>query len=180
MKKAILLALCVAVVLSFLSCQKHGDTQETIDTWCETYDAEVINSDPDNISYDYFFANVEELRLAIKKDPDKYNGTKIKVVGTIYKRDTVTGLVDLLVDSQNVGTVKDAESGAMGRAEFRKMLNSAEWKIDIIISNDAQYAVAESGDLVKLYGTINITRDIISINNCEYKLIASLDERVQK
>ena len=172
-------ALCIASLLCFSACQQDVNTETEADTWCETYDAEIINSDPDNVSYDYIFNNVEELQLAIKKSPDKYNGAKVKVVGTINKRDNVTKLIDLVINSQNVGIINSHDSGLL-KYEFRQMLDSADWNIEIIITNDAQYSVAESGDLVKLYGTVNITRDKVSINHCEYELIAALDERVKK
>ena len=182
MKKRILsVVLCIALPLSFCACEiVNTPTEETKpqETIVEQYSKEIINTDPKGIEYEYFFENVEALKLAMKKDPDKYNNATVKVIGSIVIKDDKCYLIDYTATSTNVPS-KNASSDDM-EYESWKMLKETSEKIEIIISNDAQYAVSETGDFVKLYGTLRLTRDSIYIGSCEYDLIATLDERIEK
>ena len=167
----------LSLILCFSSCDKT-DTSKEIQVKVESWSDEIITSDPEGANYDYYFASIKDLLYALKREPDKYNGVKVKVIGTMqlgYEDLSYEArLVDFIADSTNISS-----DGVLGRYNFNKTLDSSSSKVNIIISNDAQFSVAETGDLVKLYGIVSITRDSICINNCEYNLIADLDERKQ-
>ena len=129
--------------------------------------------------YEYYFESVEKLLYAIKHEPEKYNNARIKVIGTLQ-----TGLESTLYDMRLVDYTITSDyipstEGVEGRYQFRKVLDKSASKIDIEITSDAQYAVAETGDYVKIYGKVRITRERIFIDDCAYDLIATLDERIQ-
>lgn len=177
--KLLCLALSISFILSATSCKQKDSENEEKSVKVESWDEELISSDPKNAKYEYFFESVEALLYAIKREPDKYNNTRIKVIGTIQK-----GYDGLLYDTRLVDYTMTAEyipsnTGVADRYDFRKILDQSDSKIDFSIASDAQYAVAESGDYVKLYGTVKITRDQIIIDKCEYVLIATLDERIE-
>ncbi len=173
------LLICFALPFVLSSCGKDNTSAEETtqqESIVEQYSTGVINADKEGIEYEYFFESVEELNLAMKKDPDKYNNATVKIIGTLGIKDNRCYIIDYTVTSTNVPP-KDTSS-AMTRYEFDKVLYKHE-KIEIIIANDAQYAVAEEGDFVKLYGTLKLTREAIYIDSCEYDLIATLDERIE-
>lgn len=172
----LLAALCISLVFVFFSCESNDKPEETTEQEeiTEKYPDELIKSDPEDMEYDYFFENVNSLNTAIKKDVERYNNTKIKVIGTLCGGDH---LIDYTATTSTVvgwETYSDvAKRLTVARAD------RANGAIEIHITNDAQYAVAESGDYVKLYGTIKITRDEVSLTNCEYDFIATIDERTE-
>ena len=176
------IALCITSLFLLASCQqetdKNNETSEPpvkVEQWSET----LIKSDPDGVEYDYYFANVKDLLAAIKHSPDKYNNAKIKVIGTTQKGNEgllyETRLVDYTMRSDDIPST----SSFSGHNAFRRTLDSSTSKIDIVITNDAQFSVVEDGDYVKLYGFVRLTRDSVYLGNCEYDLIATLDERIQ-
>lgn len=183
MKVLLIKLLCLALSISFIlpatSCRQKASDNEEESVKVESWDEELISSDPENVEYEHSFDCVEALLYAIKREPEKYNNTRIKVVGTIQ-----TGYDGLLYDTRLVDYTMTSDcipsnTGVGDRYDFRKILNQSDSKIDIAILSDAQYAVAESGDYVKIYGTVKITRDHIIIDECEYVLIATLDERIE-
>lgn len=160
--------LCIICVVSAAtSCQNKDQVK------VEKWDQKLIESDPANVKYDYFFESIEALLSAIKREPDKYNDANIKVVGTIYKGSS-TLLVDFTATSENMPSTEASAGEAWSKLHD---LQNAKNKIRIGISNDAQYAVSETGDYVKIYGTLKITRDEIYIAYCTYDLIATVSER---
>lgn len=174
------ITLCISCILSFSSCDSESTECTTAATekqiLTESYSNSIINSDPQGAQYIYFFVTVEELTYAMKKDPEKYNNAKVKLIGTIYIHDNEYSLVDYTMTTANApGETFDVQD----RYWFYRHLNDSKGKIEINITNDAQYAVAETGDFVKLYGTVRLTRNGIYLDSCEYELIASLDERVE-
>lgn len=175
-----LLFLSVVIILSLglVSCNKDQPPTEEVQPKVESWDVGIISADPEGATYDYFFDSVEDLLVAIKHHPEEYNNAKVKVVGTLETgvSDTLNGtrLLDFIAKSTNTPS---SNSSALDYFHFRQALNSSDGKIDIIISNDAQFAVAEDGDYVKVYGTVKITRNAIYIADCEYDLIATLKER---
>lgn len=182
--KLLAIVICVALSFGLYACDGIGKTEEETSKEIKTeqYPEGAINSDPEGMEYDYFFESVEALNIAMKKNPDKYNNSTIKVIGTLAKRDNEFFLVDYTATSSNVPPLSNAEltGDTLTKGyEFHKMLHASDGKIEIFISNDAQYAVAEEGDYVKLYGTLQLTRNSIYIGSCEYDLIATLDERIE-
>ena len=172
------LLLLASVLMCFSSCDETDEPPQTpvkVESWAD----EILNSDPDGVEYDFFFTSVKDLLYAIKHEPDKYNNAKVKILGTMQKGyDGLlyeARLVDFTADSTNMSIDESLSS----QYQFRKTLDSSSSKINVLISNDAQFSVAEDGDYVKLYGSVTITRDEIYITNCEYSLIATLSERKQ-
>lgn len=174
MKKVLLTLLCASLIVAFGSCQSDAEKQEAKEILYETYDLEVLADDPEGVEYSFSFQNVEELRTAIKKDPDKYNNAKIKVIGTIKKHDDGFELIDFFVDSTT-----SSGDGGLERYELHQEINASNWKIDVYIANEAQYAVGETGDYVKFYGTLHLNKDGVYLSDGQYDLIASFDERVE-
>lgn len=167
MKKLIALFALLTISICVCSCNKvEPRGPEKI----ESYSEELINYDPEDITYEYYFNSVEELLIALKHNPDKYNNSKIKVIGTINKNFDKITLVDFKASSWTVPEKGESYYNLYVQLDSRD-------SITILITNDAQYSVVEIGDYVKVYGTVRLTRDAIYIDDCEYDLIASLDER---
>lgn len=178
--KIVCIFLILASLFSISSCKKD-DSEKNIETTMKTekWDEEHLNSDNPSVVYEYYFESVEKLLYAIKHEPEKYNNARIKVIGTLQ-----TGLESTLYDMRLVDYTITSDyipstEGVEGRYQFRKVLDKSASKIDIEITSDAQYAVAETGDYVKIYGKVRITRERIFIDDCAYDLIATIDERIQ-
>ncbi len=175
--KFICITLCLTSIVFATSCKKTDKNNEP-SVKVEQWDEELLNNDRNDVGYTYYFKSVEEMISAIKHNPDKYNKARVKVIGTIYKSSEETLLVDYTMRSDNIPSFSTSAEGSMNRYYFRQSLKTSDGRVDIVIINDAQYSVAEIGDLVKMYGTVNITRDSIFISG-EYALIATLEERIQ-
>ena len=185
LRRTIALLILVSVAVCCCSCNESKGAVTVAQTvGYESWDEEVINSNPKKIQYTYYFASVKELLSAVKHEPEKYNNAKVKVLGTLNTKPNESlydiQLIDFAVDSTtyypNEGTF---DGNALDRYSQERKLLLTENKIDINITNDVQFSVAETGDLVKLYGTLTITRSAIYIDNCQYDLIATLGERVE-
>lgn len=176
--KLLSLALCLSLTVSFSSCKKDDKSEETTEkkVITEKYSEQIISADPEGLEYEYFFESIKALTTAMKKAPDTYNNAKVKVIGTLYKRDNQFYLVDYTATSENV---LHNTGSSMDRYEFNKKLYTSDGKIEIYISNEAQHAVAETGDYVKLYGTIRMPNEGAFLSSCQYDLIATLDERIE-
>lgn len=68
--------------------------------------------------------------------------------------------------------------GLMAELEADRAIINSAYKINFVISNTAQSAVAEKYDYVKVYGTVKLQENNIHIIG-EYSLIATKDERIQ-
>ena len=172
-------ALILVSILSLISCKKENNNADEPVIKTETWDKSLLESDDKGEVYEYYFESVEKLLYAIKHEPEKYNNARIKVIGTLQ-----TGLESTLYDMRLVDYTITSDyipstEGVEGRYQFRKVLDKSASKIDIEITSDAQYAVAETGDYVKIYGKVRITRERILIDDCAYDLIATIDERIQ-
>lgn len=185
MKRLLIKVTCIALCLTFIflatSCQQKSNSNEAtpvIPDIEEQWSNLILLSDPSGVTYSYYFETVEDLLTAIKHNPNKYNNARVKVIGTIYKDSDETLLVDFTMTSTNIPSVSSNSSGLLAGVEFRRTLRSSKNQINIIITNDAQYSVAEIGDYVKIYGTVKLDRNNIYIS-CEYDLIATLEERRQ-
>lgn len=138
----------------------------------ESLKNKLISSDPDNITYSDSFDTVDELMVAIKKHPTEYVGKQVKVVGTILK-DEEGGSVTLSDVHLDYEDIINAE-----RYNFLVHYYSRNYpSIATIIADDVQYTVLETGDYVKMYGTVTISNGEIYLSNCEYSMITTRDER---
>lgn len=179
MKKFLSIIFCISIIFCLASCQQNNNDSEVDEpVKVEKWDNKLLRTDPSGVTYDYYFRNVEVLLDKIKHDPDVYNNKRVKIVGTLqtFFIDSVYDgrLVDFVADSTNL---PPSNADVKQRHEFNRTLGGSDYTIYIKISNDAQYAVAEDGDYVKIYGTIKLERDSIYIDVYEYDLIATLDER---
>lgn len=179
--KACSLALILVLSLSLFSCgtsDTDGNDEPALKV--EQWEEKLLKSDPDGVTYTYYFENVEDLLSSIKHDPEKYNNARVKVIGTLqvfFTESEYDGrLVDFVADSTNIPS---SLNGVMDRYNFNLTLGGSKYNIYLNIINDAQYAVAEDGDYAKIYGTVRLERDNIYIDAYEYDLIATLDERRQ-
>ena len=158
--------------------QSQKTLTEQYKSEAERWKNKLLNSDPDNVTYADSFNSVEELNVAIKKNPTYYNNKRIKVVGTIIKYDNEDGnIFDL-----DTYIVDDNGSDFSTYDEFdfyvwMRYNRNSKGIIPIEITDDLQYTVVETGDYVKMYGTVKISNGEIYLTNCEYSIIATRDER---
>ena len=126
-----------------------------------------MDLDPENATYEYSFDNVKDLLVAIKSNPYAYYNKNVKVIGWVYKEsdsyETVLvsdGIMDL---SANHGYSIAHE------VWLARQNNSA---VNLTFLTELEYAVLDSGDYVKLYGTILIDNSgEILLSDCTYELI---------
>jgi hypothetical protein len=145
MKKILSLMLCVGLVLCFLACGQ-ADSSSAVQT--------TVADDGDP----YTFETVAKAKAAIKKEPVRYESSRITVKGSIVTRDNGIILSDFRGDG-----------GLMFIAEALRYPN-----ITIVMSSKKTSALLESGDYVKIIGTVTITETEIYLDDCEYKMIASI------
>lgn len=103
-----------------------------------------------------YFETVSELLAAIKYDPYKYANKEIQVQGTLckFESDKITVLFDL-------SEPLTANNGVQLRYVARTSPN-----IDIVISDEILYTVAESGDYMTVCGIVKISDGEIYLDNC--------------
>ena len=135
--------------------------------WKEKYMA----SDPANVTYSYEFSSVNALITAIKKDPEAYHNKQVKVFGMLLTYNAYNSnkkyvkFVSLFdYKNENISfSPDDYEAEYLMRKK-----SEAKEAIDIILSSDLQYTVAETGDYVNLYGIVRITNGEIYLDKCQY------------
>lgn len=189
LKFCLIIPLVLALSVTFFACDYHSDDQsdEKAEVKVESWPSSLLKSDATSVEYDYYFESVDDLRDAIKHDPDKYNGKKVKVIGTLHEplRTSAIFLVDYTLSSTDKITQCNLSDNTLTgdelsiKYDFIQTLDIST-KVHIIITNEAQKAVIEEGDFIKLYGTIVIDSSGIRIEDCEYKLIATLEERIER
>ena len=151
MKRVLILVLCVILILCFVSCELIGDETET-----ETETTSVIDdNDP------YTFESVADLIIAIKKYPSQYEDKQITVKGLILKNTDGITLRDKLWDGDSL---------------IDELNGKKSPQITILMSTETKITLLESGDRVKIIGTIKISDVEIYLDNCEYEMIKSIYE----
>lgn len=112
---------------------------------------------------------VEELKIAIKKNPYEYADTQVSINGTIYihidNGIKTIRLVDYFGDMRGIGGSTSFEVGLY-----------ASPKIEIKMSNDS-YCLFETGDYVNMIGTVKISNGMIYLDDCKYTTILTHEER---
>ena len=146
MKRILSILLCIVFCLGLSACNR-ADTDPTEETTATTDD-----NDPNT------FETVAKAKAAIKKEPSRYENNRITVKGSVLKRDN--GII--LSDARGDG-------GVMFRAEALRSPN-----ITIIMSDEKLVALLESGDYVKITGTVKISDAEIYLDACEYEMIDSI------
>lgn len=109
------------------------------------------------------FDSAEELINAIKHNPKFYNGKVVSVRGSIGN----------LSDSLILGNTGYWEG--MGKTSFNSNLKRKPY-IAVVISDDIQQSVVETGDRVRINGTVTIANGEIYLDNCEYTMIETFEE----
>lgn len=132
--------------------------------WKDKY----LSKDPDNVTYSYEFSSVNALLTAIKKNPEAYHNKQVKIFGMIltYEHETFNRKEIALIDYKNEDisfSFNDFEARYLKRNKIE-----AKEAIEVTLSNDLQYTVAETGDYVNFYGTVKITNGEIYLDKCQY------------
>ena len=117
--------------------------------WKEKYMA----TDPANVTYSYVFSSVNELYLAIKSNPTAYNNKQVKVFGRIlayedYNSNKVKVKYIALFDYK--GENLSFDSSDYEARYFLRTKAEAKQAINVNLSSDLEYTVAETGDYVNL------------------------------
>ena len=121
----------------------------------------------------YSFATVNDLIIAIKRNPTAYRNKEVTVTGTILKKNTYIAICDL-------SYVADLSASLdFSVREYSVYTNCKENNmcIDIIIYDDMAYAAVTSGDYVKLSGSIKAADGALYLDDCECEIIKFASER---
>ena len=130
--------------------------------WKDKY----LSKDPDNVTYFYEFSSVNALLSAIKSNPTAYNNKQVKVFGMIFTYENNNKKEIALIDYKNEDI--SFSSNDFEARFFKNSKVEAKEAIEVTLSNDLQYTVAETGDYVNLYGTVKITNGEIYLDKCQY------------
>lgn len=147
----LLAVFCVIFAFGFSSCETYVENISKAET------SVVDDGDP------FTFESVDELKIAIKKEPKYYSNKQVTVKGTAIAYDDSFLLADLSI------------SGVGLMEEFYARQNS----ITVIIPDDILCSVLETGDYIKIAGTVNISNGEIYLDNCTYTMIITANEREQ-
>jgi hypothetical protein len=111
------------------------------------------------------FESAKALNIAIKHNPSHYNGKVVSVTGTIAKTDS-----EMLLGSSSYWS-------GISRTEIRYKVKSNP-NFRIVMSDEIQQSVLETGDKVEICGTVTISDGEIYLDNCEYTMIETFEEIV--
>ena len=166
-KSTCIIALCVALSCCAVSCEV-GEPTET---------AEAVNATETNTApkeNQFTFKTVNDLVVAIKRNPSVYANEKITVKGTVLKKNDHNAICDL-------SDIPDYLSSSLEYdvREYRIYRNCKENNsgIDIVFGDDLSYSVVTAGDYVELCGTVQISNGEIKIDNCKCEIITFASER---
>lgn len=132
-----------------------------IEYWKNKY----MSIDPADVTYSYEFSSVNALYSAIKSNPAAYNNKQVKIFGMIFTYEIskkTIGLIDYKREN-----LSSYGSGLRAGIFMDKKIEAKEG-IEVTLSNDMQYTVAETGDYINLYGTVRITNGEIYLDKCQY------------
>ena len=121
---------------------------------------------------------IEELRVAIKKNPYEYNNKTVSIKGTISIEDSKTILYDYhynVDSSESKGSYVTGE-GLMSEVQFRAEVRTKP-SIEVVLLNNLQSYVVESWDYVEVTGVIKITSEKIYLDKCTCTIIFAHEER---
>ena len=167
-KRIIMIASCVALSFCVMSCD-IGLTHETTETTVPPETTETTVPPENN---PYLFETVNELIMAIKRNPSFYYNEEVTVNGTILKaKNYYTAICDLS-DISNLSSSLEFD--------FEVYNIYTKWKeanfcIDIEINDELLYAVVVTGDYVKLCGTVKVADGefYLDVSKCEVLKFAS-------
>lgn len=149
-----------------LSKQQQLTAQYQADA--EQWKQKLLAYDAENITYSDSFNSVYDLLMAIKENPNEYNKKTVKLMGTAIKYDGGTFLIDR---SDSEAITPKLSSAKILLLKGKK--NEAKQLIEISVKDDLLYTVLETGDYIKIYGTIKISNGNIILDSCTYELVTS-------
>lgn len=138
----------IFVVIALLCCLSS----------CNNEKNEECSTPIETVSDGIHFGTVSDLLAAIKHDPYHYMDKEVEVQGTLCKFGSETLLFDRPLTSSSASS-----SGVAFRYEAENSPN-----IEITISDETWYTVAESGDYFTVSGTVKISDGKIHLDNCTY------------
>ena len=114
------------------------------------------------------FASAADLINAVKHNPSYYNGKAVTVKGLILK-----DYDDIIVG--NLKGLWSQMSETILRTNILKNPN-----IRVSIEDELQRSVVETGDRIKVYGTVTISDGEVYLDNCEYTMIETYEELLER
>lgn len=155
---------CVSMLLCVASCDILQISKDTETTEVAT------TPQSDSISFD----TVNDLIIAVKRNPSTYADKKVTVKGTILKeKDYYTAVCDLS-DISDLSYSSGFDFEAYLIYDKYKEYN---YCIDIEFCDDFTYAVSSKGDYVELCGTVMVSNGELILGNCECEIIEFASER---
>lgn len=147
--------------------QNKEDELKTAKSDIEYWKNKYMATDPANVTYSYEFTSVNALLTAIKNAPEAYHNKQAKVFGMILTYESLTFDRKEIALIDNKGESLPDTDDFAARYLYRKKAEAKE-AIDVILSSDLQYTVAETGDYVNLYGIVKITNGEVYLDKCQY------------
>lgn len=147
-KRMLIVSLILALCIGLSSCDLLGESSTIEGTTTSIY------RDP------YVFDSVLNLKATLKNDLSKYENRQITIIGTISKSSDSIILSDVSPTSN---------AGVQFRYDAKKNPH-----ITIIILDNKKAMLLDSGDYVKIYGTVRVSNSEIYLDNCEYEIIKSI------
>lgn len=159
--RALMIALCVVFMFCTSSCVIYVDSPEQKEPTAESKaEASVADKESPRI-----FESVEELKKAIDNDPKYYHNKQITLKGTVLKTsDTNVNITDY--------SEVPSQIGVEWRYQARQCPN-----ISITIDDEILRTAIESGDYIEVYGIVVVEGSIVFLDKCDYRIIATFEER---
>ena len=151
MKKLLVFILSAIMLFSLSSCQTTTNkTEET------TITEQIPIENTEN------FDTVELFKIAIKKDPAKYNGKRIAIKAYAYP----------LLSLSSVYLFDNIPA------------NNERWddrpRVKVVVTDSLKLSVLENGDYVELNGVVTITSEEIYLDHCTYTMLKTNEEQNTK
>ena len=161
-KRVLVIAMCMILIVSLLSCDiMESDLETPPSAGTETTAGTIDDNDP------YTFSSVSELKASIKKDVSMYENQQVTITGTILKSDNNILICETVSFSVNLALMDRY------KAEMALKTNP---NISIVMLDAKKVTLLETGDHVKIIGTVKISDVEIYLDNCDYEMIKSIYE----
>ena len=146
MKKLLTICLLILMVFNISACQMGGDNTDNSGS-TDQIPSEIIEN----------FDTVESFKIAVKKDPAKYNGKRISIkayanplLSRVYLFDNVPADDELWDDRP---------------------------RVQVVITDSIKLSVLEDGDYIELNGVVTITSDEVYLDHCTYTMLKTSEEQ---